>query len=199
MIGSLTGTIAAKHPPRLLLEVGGVGYELEAPMSTFYSLPAVGETVRLHTHLVVREDAHQLFGFASEAERSLFRSLLKVTGVGAKVALAILSGISVEGFSRCVLDNDVGALTRVPGIGKKTAERLVVEMRDRVGSGAAVAAGEVPLAPGATQTPRDEAFSALVALGYKPAEAARMLDAVKSEQTTSEALIREALRAVARR
>ena len=199
MIGSLTGTLAAKHPPRLLLEVGGVGYELEAPMSTFYSLPAVGDTVRLHTHLVVREDAHQLFGFASESERSLFRSLLKVTGVGAKVALAILSGISVEGFSRCVLDNDVGALTRVPGIGKKTAERLVVEMRDRVGSGAAVAAGEVPLAPGETQTPRDEACSALVALGYKPAEATRMLDAVKSEHTTSEALIREALRAVARR
>ena len=199
MIGSLTGTLAAKHPPRLLLEVGGVGYELEAPMSTFYSLPAVGDTVRLHTHLVVREDAHQLFGFASEAERSLFRSLLKVTGVGAKVALAILSGISVEGFSRCVLDNDVGALTRVPGIGKKTAERLVVEMRDRVGSGAAVAAGEVPLAAGETQTPRDEACSALVALGYKPTEATRMLDAVKSEHTTSEALIREALRAVARR
>ena len=192
MIGSLTGTLAAKHPPRLLLEVGGVGYELEAPMSTFYSLPAVGDTVRLHTHLVVREDAHQLFGFASESERSLFRSLLKVTGVGAKVALAILSGISVEGFSRCVLDNDVGALTRVPGIGKKTAERLVVEMRDRVGSGAAVAAGE-------TQSPRDEASSALVALGYKPAEAARMLDAVKTEHATSEALIREALRAVARR
>ena len=192
MIGSLTGTLAAKHPPRLLLEVGGVGYELEAPMSTFYSLPAVGDTVRLHTHLVVREDAHQLFGFASESERSLFRSLLKVTGVGAKVALAILSGISVEGFSRCVLDNDVGALTRVPGIGKKTAERLVVEMRDRVGSGAAVAAGE-------TQSPRDEASSALFALGYKPAEAARMLDAVKTEHATSEALIREALRAVARR
>ena len=199
MIGSLTGTIAAKHPPRLLLEVGGVGYEVEAPMSTFYSLPAVGEQVRLHTHLVVREDAHQLFGFATEAERSLFRGLLKVTGVGAKVALAILSGISVEGFSRCVLENDVGALTRVPGIGKKTAERLVVEMRDRVGSGAAVAAGDVPLTAGATQTPRDEAFSALVALGYKPAEAARMLDAVKNEKASSEALIREALKAVARR
>lgn len=199
MIGSLNGIIAAKHPPRLLLEVGGVGYEVEAPMSTFYSLPAVGEKVRLHTHLVVREDAQQLFGFATEAERSLFRGLLKVTGVGAKVALAILSGISVEGFSRCVLDNDVGALTRVPGIGKKTAERLVVEMRDRVGSGAAVTAGDVPLAAGATQTPRDEAFSALVALGYKPAEAARMLDAVKNDNATSEALIRDALKAVARR
>ena len=199
MIGSLNGVIAAKHPPRLLIEVGGVGYEVEAPMSTFYSLPAVGEKVRLHTHLVVREDAQQLFGFATEAERSLFRSLLKVTGVGAKVALAILSGISVEGFSRCVLDNDVGALTRVPGIGKKTAERLVVEMRDRVGSGAAVTAGDVPLSGGAAQTPRDEAFSALVALGYKPAEAARMLDAVKNDDASSEALIREALKAVARR
>lgn len=199
MIGSLTGVIAAKHPPRLLVEVGGVGYEVEAPMSTFYALPAVGDSVRLHTHLVVREDAHQLFGFATEAERSLFRSLLKVTGVGAKVALAILSGVSVEGFTRCVLDGDVGALTRVPGIGRKTAERLVVEMRDRVGSGAEVAAGEVPLTAGATQTPRDEAYAALVALGYKPAEATRMLDAVKTEHPTSEALIREALKAVARR
>ena len=199
MIGSLHGVIAAKHPPRLLLEVGGVGYEVEAPMSTFYALPQVGDTVRLHTHLVVRDDAHQLFGFATEAERSLFRSLLKVTGVGARVALAILSGVSVEGFTRCVLDADVAALTRVPGIGKKTAERLVVEMRDRVGSEAQVLAGEVPLAAGATQTPRDEALAALVALGYKPVEAARMLDAVKSDHTTSEALIREALKAVARR
>jgi len=199
VIGSLHGVIAAKHPPRLLLEVGGVGYEVEAPMSTFYALPQVGDTVRLHTHLVVRDDAHQLFGFATEAERSLFRSLLKVTGVGARVALAILSGVSVEGFTRCVLDGDVAALTRVPGIGKKTAERLVVEMRDRVGTGAAVAAGEVPLTAGAEQTPRDEAHAALVALGYKPAEATRMLDAVKGEHTTSEALIRDALKAVARR
>ena len=199
MIGSLHGVIAAKHPPRLLLEVGGVGYEVEAPMSTFYALPQVGDTVRLHTHLVVRDDAHQLFGFATEAERSLFRSLLKVTGVGARVALAILSGVSVEGFTRCVIDGDVAALTRVPGIGKKTAERLVVEMRDRVGTEAQVLAGEVPLTAGATQTPRDEAQAALVALGYKPAEAARMLDAVKTEHNTSESLIREALKAVARR
>ena len=123
MIGSLRGRLAVKAPPQLLLEVGGVGYELEAPMSTFYGLPAIGEEVRLLTHLVVREDAHVLYGFASEAERQLFRSLLKVTGVGPKMALGILSGTSVEGFAACVTLQDATALTRIPGIGRKTDHR----------------------------------------------------------------------------
>jgi holliday junction DNA helicase RuvA len=198
VIGSLRGTLVAKQAPRLLVEVAGVGYEVEAPMSTVYELPAVGEPVFLYTHLVVREDAHTLFGFASEAERSLFRSLLKVNGVGAKVALAILSGISVEGFARSVMDGDISALTRVPGIGKKTAERLVVEMRDRIGGTEPPPAGEVRLS-GAVQGPRDEAHAALVALGYKPQEASRLLDAVEGDGLGSEALIRQALQAVARR
>ncbi len=196
MIGSLTGTLSVKQPPRLLVEVGGVGYEVEAPMSTIYALPPVGTEVRLFTHLVVREDAHVLFGFASEAERSLFRGLLKVSGVGSRVALAVLSGISVDDFVRCVLDGDAGALTRVPGIGRKTADRLIVEMRDRFAG--AAPAGEAPLAGQRTQGPREEAQSALVALGYKPQEAARMLDAVDAEGRGSEELIRAALQAAAR-
>jgi len=132
MIGFLRGRIVSKSPPQLTVDVGGVGYELEVPMSTFFLLPAVGEEVRLLTHLVVREDAHVLYGFATEDERRLFRSLLKVSGVGPKIALALLSGMSVEAFALCVQKQDVGALTRVPGIGRKTAERLLVEMRDRL-------------------------------------------------------------------
>lgn len=195
MIGMLEGTVAVKQPPWLLIEVNGVGYELEVPMSTFYELPAVGETVRLYTHLVVRDDAHLLFGFASEPERSLFRGLLKVNGVGSRVALAILSGISVDGFVRCVRDGDVTTLTRVPGIGKKTAERLVVEMRDRFAAG--VPAGEMNMPGAAAPVPRDEAFSALVALGYKPREASRMLEGA-DETASSEDLIRRALQALAK-
>lgn len=195
MIGTLEGRITGKQPPWLLLEVHGVGYELEAPMSTFYELPATGSDVRLFTHLVVRDDAHLLFGFASERERSLFRALLKVNGVGARVALAILSGISVDGFTRCVSEGDAAALQRVPGIGRKTAERLVVEMRDRfaqeAGTGAAALAGGRALAP------REEAHSALVALGYKPREAAKMLEGV-DDQVSSEEMIRLALQSVAR-
>src|ERR1700733_8833255 len=133
MIGSVRGRIASKTPPQLLVDVVGVGYELEAPMSTFFHLPAVGEEVSLLTHLVVREDAHVLYAFATEGERRLFRSLIKVSGVGPKIALALLSGISVEAFSLCVQNQDIAALTRVPGIGRKTAERLVVELRDRLG------------------------------------------------------------------
>ena len=132
MIGSLRGRLASKSPPGLLLEVGGVGYELEAPMSTFFDLPAVGEEVKLLTHLVVREDAHILYGFLTEGERQLFRGLLKVSGVGPKLALAILSGISLDGFAACVSAQDIGALTRIPGVGRKTAERLLIEMRDRL-------------------------------------------------------------------
>src|SRR5438132_8886129 len=132
MIGSLRGTIASKTPPQLTVDVGGLGYELEAPMSTFFHLPAVGEEVRLLTHLVVREDAHVLYAFATEDERRLFRSLIKISGVGPKIALALLSGISVDAFTLCIQNKDITALIRVPGIGRKTAERLVVEMRDRL-------------------------------------------------------------------
>jgi len=173
MIGSVRGRIASKTPPQLTVDVGGLGYELEAPMSTFFLLPAVGEEVRLLTHLVVREDAHILYAFATDNERRLFRSLIKVSGVGPKIALALLSGISVEAFALCVQNQDIAALTRVPGIGRKTAERLVVEMRDRLGPTAdpAVTASSSAPAP----NPEAEAFGALVALGYKPAEATRLL------------------------
>ncbi|HEX7031029.1 MAG TPA: Holliday junction branch migration protein RuvA, partial [Gammaproteobacteria bacterium] len=181
MIGFLRGRIVAKQPPVLLLDVGGVGYEVEAPMSTFYELPDVGSDVTLHTHLVVREDAHLLFAFASESERWLFRQLIKVSGVGARVALTILSGASVEQFARAVQEGDAASLTRLPGIGKKTAERLVVEMKDRLADSAAASTG-VPVKPGArSASPVDEAFDALVALGYKPQEATRMIKGVESE------------------
>ncbi|MBU3672991.1 MAG: Holliday junction branch migration protein RuvA [Sinobacteraceae bacterium] len=189
MIGSLRGRLVSKAPPQLLLEVGGVGYELEAPMSTFYGLPAVGEEVRLLTHLVVREDAHVLYGFASDAERQLFRSLLKVTGVGPKMALGILSGTSVEGFAACVTLQDATALTRIPGIGRKTAERLIIEMRDRLATPAPAAGLGVATSTGA----EGEAFAALVALGYKPAEASRLLKSAGGEATSTEELIRRAL------
>ena len=144
MIGFLRGVLSAKHPPSLLLDVGGVGYEVEAPMSTFYTLPDVGQPVELFTHLLVREDAHVLFGFATGDERQLFRDLLKVSGIGARMALAILSGSSVEGFARCVQAGDVASLTRIPGIGRKTAERLIVEMRDRLEKSSVSLAGPGP-------------------------------------------------------
>jgi len=195
VIGFLRGRLAAKHPPQLVLEVGGVGYEVEAPMSTFYGLPAVGVEVQLHTHLVVREDAHVLFGFGTERERSLFRELIKVSGVGPRMALAILSGITVDEFHRCVEAQDVASLVRVPGIGRKTAERLVIEMRDRLKAlaGPAFVPGAGP-APGGTATARSEAFAALVALGYKPPEVTRLLQKVDPAVTATEELIRHALR-----
>jgi len=195
MIGSLRGRIASKTPPQLTVEVAGVGYELEAPMSTFYHLPPTGAEVHLLTHLVVREDAHVLYAFASDGERRLFRSLLRVTGVGPKIALALLSGISVEGFAHCVQNEDVASLTRVPGIGRKTAERLIVEMRDRLGVGPESADAAAP-PPGAS--PESEAFGALVALGYKPAEATRLLKAVGPGTHSTEELIRRALQSAAR-
>lgn len=197
MIGSLRGRIAVKQPPQLVVDVGGVGYEVEAPMSTFYELPETGAEVTLFTHLVVREDAHTLYGFASESERGLFRQLIKVSGVGARMAVGILSGISVDGFVRCVREGDAQALTRVPGVGKKTAERLVVEMRDRIdaGSPAAAAAG---LTSPESREPRDEAYGALIALGYRPAEVDRLLKKVDAEGRTSEEIIRAALQAAAR-
>jgi holliday junction DNA helicase RuvA len=197
MIGSVRGRIASKTPPQLMVDVGGLGYELEAPMSTFFHLPAVGEEVSLLTHLVVREDAHVLYAFGTESERRLFRSLIKVSGVGPKIALALLSGISVEAFSRCVVNEDVTALTRVPGIGRKTAERLVVEMRDRLGDPQApVASGAAPAA--VNVSPESEAYGALIALGYRHAEATRLLKAAGPGTHTTEELIRRALQGATR-
>lgn len=193
MIGFLRGVILRKQPPHLLIDVHGVGYEVEAPMSTFYNLPEAGGEITLFTHLVVREDAQVLFAFGSEAERRFFRSLIKVNGVGPKLALTILSGISVDGFVRCVRENDAAALTRLPGIGKKTAERLVVEMRDRLDD-----AGAPASMTGIPSHPRDEALSALVSLGYKPQEASHMLQAIKETGLSSEELIRRALQGALR-
>jgi len=198
VIGFLRGRLAAKHPPSLVIDVGGVGYELEAPMSTFYGLPATGSELTLVTHLVVREDAHVLYGFATERERTLFRELIKVSGVGPRLALGILSGASVDEFHRCVETQDAVSLTRIPGIGRKTAERLIVEMRDRLKALASGQAFEVrgPLPGGdAGPSPQAEAFSALVALGYKPAEVTRLLQKIDASVTTTEELIRHALRA----
>ncbi len=195
MIGSVRGRIASKTPPQLMVDVGGLGYELEAPMSTFFHLPAVGQEVSLLTHLVVREDAHVLYAFATEGERKLFRSLIKVSGVGPKIALALLSGISVEAFSRCVVSEDITALTKVPGIGRKTAERLVIEMRDRIGDPEA-SNGVVSVAVGAS--PESEAYGALIALGYRPAEATRLLKAAGPGTHTTEELIRSALQGASR-
>jgi Holliday junction DNA helicase RuvA len=195
MIGFLRGRLMAKHPPQLLIDVGGVGYELDAPMSTFYGLPATGAEVSLFTHLVVREDAHVLFGFSTERERRLFRELLKVSNVGPKLALALLSGMSVDSFLICIEAEDADTLVRIPGVGRKTAERLLIEMRDRVkglgATGVAVAAG----APDAPAGPQAEAYSALVALGYKPSEAIRLLRAVDASVQTTEEIIRRALQA----
>jgi Holliday junction DNA helicase RuvA len=191
MIGSIRGRIASKTPPQLLVEVGGVGYEIEAPMSTFFLLPSVGEEVLLLTHLVVREDAHILYGFGTHDERRLFRSLIKVSGVGPKIALALLSGINVEAFALCVQNQDIASLTKVPGIGRKTAERLVVEMKDRLGQPSETVVNAVAGPPGAN--PEAEAFGALVALGYKPAEATRLLKAAGPGTHSTEELIRRAL------
>lgn len=199
MIGRLRGEIVAKHPPQVLIDVGGVGYEVEAPMSTFYDLPAVGEPVVLITHLVVREDAQVLYGFLRDGDRALFRNLLKVSGVGAKLALAILSGMDAQRFAVCVEQEDITALSRLPGIGKKTAQRLVVEMKDRL-DGLGAGGPAIPTGPGAA-APRQapdalsDAIGALIALGYRPADANRMARAVDEAASTSEEIIRAALKA----
>ena len=200
MIGRLHGILLSKKPPELLLDVHGVGYELSAPMSTFYQLPETGASVTLHTHLVVREDAHLLYGFASDAERQLFRTLLKVSGVGPKVALAILSGMAVDDFVRCVRNNDAAQLVRVPGIGKKTAERLLIEMRDRVahwdGGSSAGLTDKTPGLPSGQSNALKDAIEALNALGYSPPEASRMVNAVDTADLPSEKIIRAALQAM---
>ncbi len=196
MIGFLRGRLAAKQPPQLLVDVGGVGYEVEAPMSTFYGLPGLGEAVALFTHLVVREDAHILFGFGTDGERRLFRALLKISGVGPKLALGILSGASVEDFLRTIEAEDVAMLTRIPGIGRKTAERVLIEMRDSVQKLASSGAGAMSAAGlGIPPTAQSEAFSALITLGYKPPEVTRLLKAADEPGLSTTELIRRALKA----
>jgi holliday junction DNA helicase RuvA len=196
MIGFLKGRLAAKQPPSLMVDVNGVGYEMEAPMSTFYILPGIGEPVALFTHLVIREDAHILFGFGTDGERRLFRALLKVSGVGPKIALGILSGASVDDFLRIIEAEDVSMLTRIPGIGRKTAERVIIEMRGNAQKLAAPASGEAPgaAAPGSAPTPHSEAFSALIALGYKPPEVTRLLKSADEPGLSTTDIIRRALK-----
>ena len=202
MIGFLRGTLLSKSPPQLLLDVNGVGYEIEAPMTTFYDLPGIGQSVHLFTHLIVREDAHILFGFATETERVLFRALIKVNGIGPKLALTILSGQSVADFYRCVEESDVRGLVRLPGVGQKTAERLIIEMRDRL---PALDLADHPrqssISVDIQQTgpsSRQEAISALCALGYKPQDAAKMIQVIKESLDSSEAYIRAALKGAVR-
>lgn len=198
MIGFLRGILVIKKPPSLLVDVRGVGYEVDAPMSTFYGLPEVGGEVLLYTHLAIREDAHSLFGFISETERSLFRTLIKVNGVGAKLALGILSGLSAEEFHRAVEYQDTARLVRLPGVGKKTAERLIIELRDRLPE-----LGTVTLPGAGTLTmpeasPVGDATSALVALGFKPQDAGQLVKKISVEGKTSEEIIRLALQSVAK-
>ena len=205
MIGRLKGTLVEKQSPHLVIDVQGVGYEVEAPMSTIFRLPGLGQEVELFTHFVVREDAQLLFGFSTKEERGLFRALIKVNGVGPKMAISILSGIGADDFMRCVDQDDTGALVKIPGVGKKTAERLIIEMRDKIrdwlpaGShfelaGGALAGVANSMAPGAIQ----EAESALVALGYKPAQATKSVAQARKllGEASAEALIRQALKSM---
>ena len=189
MIGHLVGTLVRKQPPELMLDVGGVGYELEAPMTTFYGLPALGQEVTLFTHLVVRDDAHLLFGFTELRQRALFRALLKVSGVGPRVGLAILSGLTTENLVTCISVGDVAQLTRIPGIGRKTAERLIVDLRDRLESSVD---GESSV-PGGTANPEQDAISGLVALGYRSGDAARAVRESDTHGGSVEEMIRGAL------
>lgn len=203
MIGRLRGTLVEKQPPFLLLEVGGVGYEVQAPMTTFYHLPALGSEVILFTHLSVSENLHQLFGFINERDRALFRTLIKVNGVGPKLAIGILSGMEADDIARCVRDDNMLALTKVPGVGKKTAERLIIELRDRL-KGWDLPQSDL-LMPSGKVMPRvenqvyAEAESALIALGYKPTDASKMIALAARQQpdVRSEELIRLALRSMA--
>ena len=195
MIGRLTGQLLHKQPPWIVIDVHGVGYELEASMTALVALPSVGEQVSLFTHLTVRDDAHLLYGFVREQERALFRALIKVNGVGPRLALAILSGMDEDAFMRCIHDDDSKALTRLPGVGKKTAERLIIEMRDRFPEWEQASNRPSLLDPQANHQHRNalaDAESALISLGYKPTEAAKMLSGLEPDQPT-EALIKAAL------
>ncbi|MDI9238869.1 Holliday junction branch migration protein RuvA [Lysobacter sp. LF1] len=196
MIGRLKGTLVLKQPPWLVVDVHGVGYELEAPMSTFYDLPDLGREVSLFTHYAQKEDSVSLYGFLREGERRLFRDVQKVSGIGAKIALAVLSGVSVDEFARLVQSGDITALTRIPGIGKKTAERMVVELRDRAADLAGV--GATLSAPGGAHDPQSEAVIALQQLGYKPAEASRMAREATAEGDDAATIIRKALKSALR-
>jgi len=204
MIGRISGTLIEKHPPWILIDTGGIGYELEAPMSTIYQLPETGQTVTLRVHQGLRDDVPVLYGFISEGERELFRALVRVNGVGPKMALAILSGISAEEFRRCVEQKDTATLTRLPGIGKKIAERLTLEMQDRLdalgaGTGAGIGGASGLAATTAVPTdPTAEAHAALVALGYRAAEAQRLLQGLDQAADSSESLIRAALQKAVR-
>ena len=196
MIGRLKGILVHKQPPWLVIDVNGVGYELEAPMSTFYDLPDLGREVSLFTHYAQKEDSVSLYGFLREGERRVFRDVQKVSGIGAKIALAVLSGVSVDEFARQVQTGDVTALTRIPGIGKKTAERMVVELRDRAADLAGV--GATLNASGAPADPQSEAVIALQQLGYKPAEASRMAAAAVAAGDDAATIIRKALKSALR-
>lgn len=194
MIGRIAGTLLSKNPPLMLVDVNGIGYEIEAPMSVFYNLPAVGEKVVIVTHLQIKDDAHTLIGFSDEAERVLFRQLLKISGIGAKIALNILSGITVEELSILVSENDAVALTRLPGIGKKTAERLIIELRDKL-SAIPSSTATTTADGGSSKNPQAEATQALISLGYKPADVSVMVRRVSKADMSVEDIIRLALQA----
>ena len=201
MIGRLRGTLAEKQPPHLILDVNGLGYELEVPMTTLYRLPSVGEPITLHTHLVVREDAQLLYGFIGKRDRDFFRELIRLNGVGPKLALALMSSLEVDELVRAVSAQDTSALTKVPGVGKKTAERLLVELKDRFKAWETVPAmfALVPNQPGGPDTTpvataENDAVSALISLGYKPQEASKAISAIKEKGLSSEDMIRRALK-----
>ncbi len=190
MIGRLTGTLLEKNPPRILLDVQGVGYEVDVPMSTFYNLPATGERVTLHTHFVVREDGHFLFGFGGPAELAAFRQLVKISGIGPRMALAVLSGMSVDELARVVAAQEAGRLTKIPGIGKKTAERLLLELRDKLMPTGSRASGVAPDA-------NADILNALMALGYSDREAQAALKTLPEGVSVSDG-IRQALKALSK-
>jgi len=198
VIGRLRGTLAEKHPPFLILDVGGVGYEVEVPMTTLYRLPLVGEPLTLHTHLVVREDAQLLYGFAEKREREFFRELIRLNGVGPKLALALMSGLEVDELVRCVQAGDTSTLVKVPGVGKKTAERLLVELKDRFKAWETLPGMTAlviePSSVSSVSSAESDALSALISLGYKPQEASRAVAAVKEDGLSSEEMIRRALK-----
>ena len=195
MISFLHGKLVEKKPPIIVVDVQGVGYEVEVPMTTIYALPEVGDNTKIYTHLAIRDDAHLLFGFATQDERTLFRTLIKVNGVGAKMALTILSGIEANEFARCVQDNDSATLVKLPGVGKKTAERLIIEMRDKLDG--VINVDTIKPSPAQTSSSNaiDDATTALISLGYKPQEASKFVMAVVTDDMDSEAIIREALKA----
>jgi len=204
MIGQLRGILLEKQPPQLLLDVHGVAYEIDAPMSTFYHLPEIGQEVVLYTHFVVREDAQLLYGFYAREERALFRTLLKVNGVGPRLGLTILSSIDPAEFVRCIMSDDTTSLVRLPGVGKKTAERLIIEMRDKLAdwqpglpAGSTVDAIRSVKKPETRNRIIQDAVSAMIALGYKPAEASRAVANVDDNIKNSEEMIRQALREMA--